>query len=76
MNGGDSGGDDDDREERSRRALVNLLAAIAALMVAFGAVWTFKALDEQRRLQRCLDSGRRDCAEIVDPSLAKPGAPG
>lgn len=76
MNGAASGGDDDDSEERSRRTLVNLVAAIAVLLVAIGAVWAFKALDEQRRLQRCLDSGRRDCADIVGPSLAKPGAPG
>ena len=73
MNGAASGdGDEDDREERARRTFVNLLAAIAALLVAIGAVWAFKALDEQRRLQRCLDSGRRDCVELV-PEAARPG---
>ena len=73
MNDAASGDDDDDRQERARRTLVNLIAAIAVLTVAIGAVWAFKALDEQRRLQRCLDSGRRDCIEIVIPEIAKPG---
>jgi hypothetical protein len=65
-------GDDDDREERARRTLVNLAAAIAVLLVAIGAVWAFKALDEQRRLQRCIDSGRRDCIELGAREIAPP----
>ena len=65
MNGGASGDGDDNREEPARRTFVNLVAAIVVLLIAIGAVWAFKALDEQRKLQSCIDSGRRDCVDLT-----------
>jgi hypothetical protein len=29
--------------------------------------WAYSYLDLQRRLQNCLDSGRRDCVQLVNP---------
>jgi hypothetical protein len=43
----------------------NLIALIAVgLLVALG-YWAFSALDHSRKLQRCLDEGRRNCADYV-----------
>jgi hypothetical protein len=61
-NGGAEG-----RDEREHRTLVNLVVAIFLLLLAIGLVWVVKALDDQRKLQDCLNSGRRNCLELVQP---------
>jgi hypothetical protein len=57
-----------DRAQRDidykHRTTVNLVAAIALLIIALAVVWTFNALDQRRKTERCLASGRRDCVEI------------
>jgi uncharacterized membrane protein YidH (DUF202 family) len=56
--------DDTEYATRSRR---NLAAIIALLTLAIIAIAVLNRLDKQRQLQRCLDSGRRDCVEIYTP---------
>jgi len=41
---------------------------IAIVVLAILGYWAFTAIDHQRKLQRCLDEGRRDCMELVSPS--------
>ena len=56
-------------EERDRRTLVNLLAAITLLILALAGFWLLRFLDESRKLQACLEAGRRDCGERFAPLL-------
>ena len=48
-----------------RRA--NIAALIAAVGLAALGYWAFTAIDHIRKVQRCLDEGRRDCLELVAP---------
>jgi hypothetical protein len=34
-----------------------------------------KTLDEHRKLENCVNSGRRDCLELVEPAAAPPRTP-
>jgi len=60
------------REERERRTLINLVAAIVILILAIGAIWLMRALDEHRKLEACLEAGRRNCLDVADPSANQP----
>ena len=60
-----------DDTDYAHRRLVNLVAAIALLVLAIILVVAMNMLDNQRRLQRCLDSGRRDCLAIPTPPVAQ-----
>jgi hypothetical protein len=40
------------------------VAAIALLVIAIAVVWTVNLLDERRKTERCLASGRRNCTEM------------
>jgi hypothetical protein len=51
-------------EDEAHRKFVNLIAAIFVLLLAGAAIWVFKSLDEHRKLDNCLASGRRDCMPI------------
>ena len=53
-----------DAEERGHRTFINLAAAAFLLALAFAVVWVVKSLDDQRKLQNCLNSGRRNCVEV------------
>ena len=53
-----------DAEERSHRTFVNLIAAAFLLILAIAIVWVVKSLDDQRKLQNCLNAGRRNCVEL------------
>ena len=53
-----------DAEERSHRTFVNLVAAAFLLILAIAIVWLVKSLDDQRKLQSCLNAGRRNCVEV------------
>jgi hypothetical protein len=66
-----------DRTDYEHRYFVNLAAAAFVLALGLGIGWTIKAFDRQLALEKCLDSGRKDCRQVVEPfvrshvSLAK-----
>ncbi len=45
----------------------NIAALIAIVVLAILGYWAFHAIDQQRKLQKCLDEGRHDCLELVSP---------
>ena len=58
----------EDAEERQSRVFVNLVAAAFLLALAIAIVWVVMSLDEKRKLENCLNSGRRNCAELIQPA--------
>lgn len=60
-----------DETDYAHRRTVNLAAAIAVLVLAIIVIVAMNMLDEQRKKQRCLDSGRRDCFAIPTPPIAQ-----
>ena len=64
-----------DEDDGALRTLVNFLAAIAALVVAIALVLAYQAFERQQKLERCVNSGRRDCLELADPSALTPKPP-
>lgn len=60
-----------DDTDYSHRATVNLVAAIAILLIAVALVFAMNMLDAQRKTQRCIDSGRRDCFAIPTAPAAQ-----
>ena len=61
-----------DRDDDDRRMRANLIAVIAVLLIAGGAYWLMKSLDEHRKLMDCVASGRRDCLERIEPAAGPP----
>ncbi len=57
-------------EERQHRTFVNLVAAIAVLALAVAAIWLMGFMDEKRKVQACIEAGRRDCLQRFDPAAA------
>jgi hypothetical protein len=55
----------DDVERRGFANVVVLLAAEALVLIGY---WVFNALGHSRRFQRCLDSGRINCVDFVNPA--------
>jgi hypothetical protein len=55
-------------EDLAHRNFVNLVAAIFLIILAIAAIWVVKTLDEHRRIENCIASGRRDCLILVDPN--------
>ena len=55
----------DDLERRGSANVVVLLAAVALILIGY---WVFNALGHSRRFQRCLDSGRINCVDFVNPA--------
>jgi hypothetical protein len=51
--------------ERRRTNLILLLVAVAVVVVG---VWLVNWMIDQRKLQECLESGRRNCAPITTPT--------
>ena len=43
----------------------NVAAIIAVVVLAALGYWAFHTIDHQRKMQNCLDSGRRDCEHRV-----------
>jgi hypothetical protein len=43
----------------------NIAAIIAVVVLVALGYWAFHYLDHQRKIQNCLDSGRRDCEHWV-----------
>jgi hypothetical protein len=62
----------EESEDRQHRVFVNLAAAVAVLVLALAAFWLMKTLDERRKLENCLSSGRRDCVELIEPAAGPP----
>lgn len=63
--------DDTDYE---RRTLANLVATIALLLVALALTWTVRAYQDSEALERCLLTGRFDCAAsplVLEPRLLR-----
>ncbi len=60
-----------DDTDYAHRRTVNLVAAVTLLVLAIIVVVAMNMLDEQRRMQRCVDSGRRDCFAIPTPPVAQ-----
>ena len=58
----------EDGEARSHRVFVNLAAAAFLLALAIAVIWVMMALDARRKLQNCLDAGRRNCEELIQPA--------
>ncbi len=63
-------GENEESEERDHRTLVNLIAAIAVLVIAIAAFWLISFLDEKRKIESCVEAGRRDCLQKFDPAAA------
>lgn len=55
----------------SHRRVVNLVGAIALLVLAIIVVVVMNMLDNQRKTQRCVDFGRRDCFVVPTPPVAQ-----
>lgn len=61
-----------EKEESQHRTFVNLVAAITVLVLAIAAIWLLGFLDDKRKIQACVEAGRRDCLQRFDPSAAPP----
>jgi hypothetical protein len=57
-----------DETDYEHRHFVNLLAVAFLLIIAGAIIWTVRAIDDNERLQRCINAGRRDCVQIETPS--------
>jgi len=62
----------DDHDDDDRRTRANLVAIIAVLLLAGGAYWLMKTLDERRKLLDCIASGRSNCIEQIEPAAGPP----
>jgi hypothetical protein len=56
------GGENDEPHSSGRG---NVAAIIAVVVLAVIGYWVFHYIDHQRKMQNCLDSGRRDCESWV-----------
>jgi hypothetical protein len=54
-------------DDFERRTFVNVVALLAMLALVLVGYWAFHALGHSRRFQRCLDSGRVNCVDFVNP---------
>ena len=61
--------DPSDDENRSR---ANIVALIFIALLFAGALWLFKALQQNSDVQNCIASGRRDCIELTRPDGKAP----
>ena len=55
-------------EDSERRRLSNVIVLLAAVALIFIGYWVFNALGHSRGFQRCLDSGRANCVDFVNPA--------
>jgi hypothetical protein len=55
-------------DDYRHRMTMNLLTLVFAIMLIAGGVWLTTKLVENRNLQDCFLSGRRNCAPIAVPS--------
>ena len=57
-----SSGKDEEPHSSGRGNIVALIAVVVLIALGY---WAFNYIDQQRKMQNCLDSGRRDCAHWV-----------
>jgi hypothetical protein len=55
-------------EDFAPRSFANIAVPLAALALILVGYWVFDALSHSRRFQRCLDSGRSNCVDFVNPA--------
>ncbi len=53
----------DEADEQDRRSRANLAAVIVILILVIGGFWLFTTLNDARKTEVCLESGRRDCSQ-------------
>jgi hypothetical protein len=56
-----------DETNYQQRNFVNLVTVIVLLVIAIGVVWVVNAMEANETLDRCLETGRRDCVRIDTP---------
>ena len=54
-------------DDFERRRFVNVVALFAMLALVVLSYSVFHALGHSRRFQRCLDSGRVNCIDFINP---------
>lgn len=59
----------EDETDYEHRHFVNLVAAAFILALALIIGWTIKSFDHRRALERCLESGRKDCIKVVEETV-------
>jgi hypothetical protein len=58
-----SSGEDEEPRASGRG---NVVAIIAVVILAALGYWAFHYIDQQRKLQNCLDSGRHNCEQWLN----------
>ena len=58
-----SPGEEDDKPNAGSRS--NIAAIVAVVVLVVLGYWAFHYIDHQRKMQDCLDSGRRNCEELL-----------
>lgn len=56
-----------DEVDYAQRDFVNLVATIFLLLLAIVITWTVRAVTDNEKQLRCVESGRRDCVQIAAP---------
>jgi hypothetical protein len=56
------------RDELNPRGFANVVVLLAAVALILIGYWVFNALGHSRRFQRCIDSGRTNCVDFVNPA--------
>jgi hypothetical protein len=56
-----------DAVDYAQRDFINLVATIFLLVLALCITWTVRAVTDNERQLRCVESGRRDCVQIAAP---------
>ena len=56
-----------DDTDYAHRTTINLVAAIALIVLGGVLFWAIDLIDRQRKLERCLNTGRRDCGQTLAP---------
>jgi hypothetical protein len=55
---------DDEHESEAERRRSNLILLLVAVGIVVVGVWLVNWLIDQRKLEECLESGRRNCVPI------------
>jgi hypothetical protein len=55
---------DDDRESEAERRRSNLVLLLVAAGIVVVGVWLVNWIIDQRKLEECFESGRRNCVPI------------
>ena len=56
-----------DTTDYAHRTFVNLLATVMLLLIALAVIWTIREIEAQEKLRICLDTGQRECVQLVPP---------